>query len=317
MTISITIPAYNAARTVAATVQSALSQTIKPFEILVVDDGSTDDTAHILGTFGDKIRVIRQENRGVASARNTLCREAQGDLIAFLDADDLWHPSHLATHLPLVRQYPAAVAFFSYHYNFTGYGDFSWPKAPLHEPTQSECISPKDFVTRCNAAPMHFQLSCGSVPRNVLRGFGRDPFRYSGAEDTFLHHLLALAGPVVHTSARTVAYRINPSSLSADRKKIEAQVVRGLSELAPEYAKASDPSLLAAFLSSFAARRRLYGRFLMGSGETSEARREFLRAARACTRVPSRIKSFALFLSTYLPKKAQPSWRFAPRSTSD
>lgn len=96
--MSVVVPAYNAERFVGRTVESALGQTHQALEILVVDDGSTDDTAAIVTSLarGDRrVKLIKQENSGPEVARNRGILEAQGDLIATLDADDLWHPTKI------------------------------------------------------------------------------------------------------------------------------------------------------------------------------------------------------------------------------
>lgn len=94
-TISVIMPAYQAEAFIARTVRSAQTQTLRPLEILVVDDGSQDNTAEAAAACGDLVRVIRQANGGPASARNTGAREARGEWLAFLDADDGWVPNKL------------------------------------------------------------------------------------------------------------------------------------------------------------------------------------------------------------------------------
>ncbi len=93
--ISVIIPSYNAARFVSEAVSSALCQTLPPLEVIVVDDGSTDDTEAVVRSFGERVRCIRQPNGGPAVARNRGIRESRGELIAFLDADDVWLPEKL------------------------------------------------------------------------------------------------------------------------------------------------------------------------------------------------------------------------------
>lgn len=110
--ISAVIPAYNAELYLRRSVDSALAQTFKPLEIIVVDDGSTDATAEIAKGYGDAIRYIRRENGGGAAARNTGIRAACGDWIAFLDVDDQWRSHHLAT----------AVKVLSRHHHLKWYG---------------------------------------------------------------------------------------------------------------------------------------------------------------------------------------------------
>ncbi len=94
--ISIVIPNYNYGRFLAEAVNSALDQTLPPYEVIVVDDGSTDNSLEILNAYGDKIKIIQQKNQGVGIARNAGAELASGDYLAFLDADDYWAPEKLA-----------------------------------------------------------------------------------------------------------------------------------------------------------------------------------------------------------------------------
>lgn len=105
-TISAVVPAYNAADTITRTVQSILDQTLPVCEVIVVDDGSTDQTAAIVERLGPPVRCITQENAGPNAARNHGVREATGDWIAFLDADDSWLPNKLERMAPLLKDDP-------------------------------------------------------------------------------------------------------------------------------------------------------------------------------------------------------------------
>jgi glycosyltransferase involved in cell wall biosynthesis len=100
-TVTVIIPAYNAAAYITRTIDSVLAQTCQPLEILVVDDGSKDRTADIVAALPPPVRLIRKENGGPASARNRGAREAKGDWLALLDADDIWQPTKLAAQLQL------------------------------------------------------------------------------------------------------------------------------------------------------------------------------------------------------------------------
>src|SRR4051812_26873537 len=93
--VSVIIPTYNRANVVSEAVESVLNQTYSKVELIVVDDGSTDDTLEKLRRFGNTITVITQENAGPSAARNAGIANARGDLIAFLDSDDLWLPTNL------------------------------------------------------------------------------------------------------------------------------------------------------------------------------------------------------------------------------
>jgi glycosyltransferase involved in cell wall biosynthesis len=100
--ISVVIPTYNRAEVLLDAINSVLSQTYKNFEIIIVDDGSTDNTQEIIKKINDaRIKYFYQENSGVSSARNKGIKTANGDYIAFLDSDDLWHPQKLEKQLAI------------------------------------------------------------------------------------------------------------------------------------------------------------------------------------------------------------------------
>ena len=118
--ISVVIPLYNKAQSIRKTLDSVLAQTYKDFEIVVVDDGSTDDSANVAEAvlrectvYGVecKGKVIRKANGGVSSARNAGILAAKGEYIAFLDGDDLWHPEYLETLHQLILDYPNASLY--------------------------------------------------------------------------------------------------------------------------------------------------------------------------------------------------------------
>lgn len=93
--VSAIIPTYNYSQFIAEAIDSVLSQTFTNVEIIIVDDGSTDNTRDILAHYGTKIKCIFQQNKGVSAARNTGVKNSSGDLIAFLDADDIWLPEKI------------------------------------------------------------------------------------------------------------------------------------------------------------------------------------------------------------------------------
>ncbi|MDH4232119.1 MAG: glycosyltransferase family 2 protein [Nitrospirota bacterium] len=103
--VSVIIPVYNGARFIAEAVESVCVQNYEPLEIIVVDDGSTDDTPMIVRSFQD-IRYIRQANQGVAAARNTGIENSRGELIAFLDADDYWTHDKLNIQVDCLLKHP-------------------------------------------------------------------------------------------------------------------------------------------------------------------------------------------------------------------
>jgi glycosyltransferase involved in cell wall biosynthesis len=107
--VSVIIPTHNRAGCLREAVDSVLAQEFRNFELIVVDDGSTDDTPRLLQEYGDAIRVLRQENRGVSAARNRGIAAARGALIAFLDSDDLWLPGKLDRQVEFFNSHADAL----------------------------------------------------------------------------------------------------------------------------------------------------------------------------------------------------------------
>lgn len=104
--ISVIIPAYNVAPFIRETLETVFRQSFTDYEVIVINDGSpdTEDLERILGPYGERIRYIKQGNRGASAARNTGLRAAQGEFIAFLDADDLWLPNYLQEQMRFIHE---------------------------------------------------------------------------------------------------------------------------------------------------------------------------------------------------------------------
>lgn len=111
--VSVIVPTYNRCRFLLETVESILQQKFRDFELIVVDDGSTDETQEVLKPYGDQVRYLFQENRGAAVARNRGAKAARGEYLAFCDDDDLWRPDHLELLSGLLREHPHAGMAFS------------------------------------------------------------------------------------------------------------------------------------------------------------------------------------------------------------
>src|SRR5262245_59872905 len=111
--VSVIIPTFNRSRWLPEAVDSVLRQIFADFELVVVDDGSTDDTADVIAAMTDRrIRYLRRPHRGISSALNAGIREARGRFVARLDSDDLWTPDLLATLVPILEQEPAVAAAY-------------------------------------------------------------------------------------------------------------------------------------------------------------------------------------------------------------
>lgn len=107
--VSVIIPTYNRARTLKKAIDSVFDQDYKNFELIVVDDGSTDSTEKLLLSYANSIKVIQQPNQGVSTARNRGIKASSGDLIAFLDSDDYWYPQKLSAQIDFFNATPDAL----------------------------------------------------------------------------------------------------------------------------------------------------------------------------------------------------------------
>jgi glycosyltransferase involved in cell wall biosynthesis len=121
--VSVIIPNYNYGRFLGEAIQSALDQTVKPHEIIVVDDGSSDDSIAIAESFGDRVKVVRQLNAGVGAARNHGVRESTGEILAFLDSDDRWYPEKLEKQVALFSENPDVGIVTCFMREFDANGD--------------------------------------------------------------------------------------------------------------------------------------------------------------------------------------------------
>ncbi len=184
--VSVVIPCYNYGAFVAETVDSALAQTVPPHEVIVVDDGSTDDTRERLAPYADRIRYVHQANGGLSAARNRGIAEATGDWIALLDADDLWHPEKTALQLRALERYPEARLI----------GAAAGPRAmPEHLPAESaiRTLDVPAFLLRAPFAP-----SSALIRRDCLQRVGGFDEQLRSVEDRDMwlriavHHLAIL-----------------------------------------------------------------------------------------------------------------------------
>lgn len=164
--ISVVIGAYNAERWLAATIESVQAQTFGDLEIIVVDDGSTDATAEVARGFGEAVRLIRKANGGSASARNRGIEAARGRYIAFLDADDLWHPKKLARQMRLFTEQPELAWCYTDAVFFgAATGDVLWRSGESFALPEGDILRP--LLVR-NVIP----FSSAVVRRDVLKDAG-------------------------------------------------------------------------------------------------------------------------------------------------
>jgi len=133
------MPAYNARPYIGEAIRSVLDQDYSNIELIVVDDGSVDGSAEYAESFDSRVRVIRQANAGVAAARNKGLDEAKGELIAFLDADDVWLPGKISAQVAYLRQHPETAVVYGIflRWHAKADGTFDTPPAPVVEDPQN------------------------------------------------------------------------------------------------------------------------------------------------------------------------------------
>lgn len=199
--ISIIIPLYNKEASIATALRGVLAQTYPNFEVVVVDDGSTDGGAAVVEQFDDpRIRLIRQENGGVSAARNRGIAEARGEHVAFLDADDEWMPEFLEEIAALIAEYPECRArATNYIFNSNGVKSPTiLRKMPF---TEGRGVLTNYFeVASCSHPPMWTSAVC--IERALLQEIGGFPVGIKSGED-----LLVWARTAVRTQW---AYSMKP-----------------------------------------------------------------------------------------------------------
>lgn len=198
--VSVIIPVYNTAAFLATAVESVLAQTYQPLEIIVIDDGSTDESAQVARQFGDKVRYLHQLNQGPAAARNQGIALARGELLAFLDADDWWHPHKLQCQVAHFAQQPD-LGYVLCHMRTQIEAAATWPAAlnQAHYQNEPPCFLPSALLVR----------------RSIFDQIGPfdERYRYSDDADWFLRAKDAVI-PYAVVPAPLVYKRIHDRNLS-------------------------------------------------------------------------------------------------------
>jgi glycosyltransferase involved in cell wall biosynthesis len=131
--VSVIVPAYNAEKTILETIQSIQAQTFSDFELIVINDGSSDRTVELLSKINDpRLKVFSYENGGLPVARNRGIQRATGEFITFIDADDLWKPQKLEAQLKALHEYPEAGVAYSWTAFIDENSNFLYAWEPLH-----------------------------------------------------------------------------------------------------------------------------------------------------------------------------------------
>ncbi|MGD1857147.1 MAG: glycosyltransferase [Leptolyngbyaceae cyanobacterium] len=221
--ITVVIPVYNGEKTIHSTLESVLKQSFEDFEIVVINDGSTDATAETIRSFEDsRLRLVNYPNRGLAASRNRGIQQSQCELISFIDADDLWTPDKLADQLAALQADPvAAVAY-------------SW----------TDCIDQRDRYCRRGShiaaqGDVYDRLLLGNFldsgsnalfRKSVFQTVGQFDESLEAAEDWDMFLRAALKYTFVVVPKAQVLYRLSPQSMSANLVRQERESIKVLTQ---------------------------------------------------------------------------------------
>lgn len=239
--ISVVIPTYNRASLLEATVRAVLAQTLPAAEIVVVDDGSADDTEAVCSRFPATVRYVRQENTGLPGARNRGIEESTGEWVAFCDSDDLWHPRKLEIQMAALRAVPAAgwcltgcdlidpegraidspISGLEYVFRVLR------QKGERAERHLSTALAARAFEAGGRHVVLHgdlFELlfqgnvalpSSAVVSRALIVEAGPFDPRFLAAEDTEFFHRISAFSPVAYLTEPLVEYRTGHASMNS------------------------------------------------------------------------------------------------------
>ena len=214
--LSVIIPAYNATRTIRDTLDSVVAQTLAPLDVIVVDDGSTDDTAAIAESYRGRLpnlQVIRTTNGRVARARNIGIAASTGELLAPLDADDIWHPTYIEKAVQAYERQPLAGFIYAHRRRIDENGRLL--RGPYRYQVEGQAFYRLLTVNFVGSG------SNAVIPRRQFDAVeGGYDISLPACEDIFMLWQIAWRAPVVQIPEFLVGYRLMANSMSQDRRKM-------------------------------------------------------------------------------------------------
>lgn len=317
--VSVVIPLYNKAPYIARALKSVLTQTFQDFEVIVVDDGSTDDGAEVVRELRNpRIRLIQQENRGVSAARNRGIEEALAELVAFLDADDEWLPMFLETIIRLRRMFPDAGAYATAvctahnstikHHRYRSVPSPNW-EGMITDYFRSQIFG--DSVMRSSST---------AIPREVLQKMNGFVFGAKWGEDLDLWGRIGLRYPIGFSASCCAIIHVTVKGLeklySRATITIENPFIKSAGAAIEEgYNKSIDKEYLILYLDKIIIESARYNAFLGRKTESKNILRKSRTKAFFLTKTflniwyfmpeyvgkkSNKIKDYSLFISSLL-----------------
>ena len=293
--VSVITPVYNGARTIARALDSVLAQSFHDFEIIVVDDGSTDGTLEILAGYGDRIRLLKQTHQQQAIARNFAVKESRGEFLAFLDADDSWLPDKLARCVEILDRQPQCVLVYS---NLIAAGaDGSDLAIEMVGASVAHAPSMEELLARL----WPIVPSAVVMRRETFDRTGGFSPALAGCEDIFFWLLAREQGEFHYLPEKLVrfAYDTYPELLRVVRRDLEGGTQNLIPMLQQRYGHRADA------LATYYRRHKVSllsraGLLALAHGDRHAARHSFLRALRWS---PAETKTWMRLARTFLPAR--------------
>lgn len=286
---SIVVPAFNSTQTLPETLASLSAQSFDDFEIVVIDDGSTDETAQIAEDHAGRdprIRVVRQPNRGLAGARNSGIAAANGEIIGFCDSDDLWHPSKLATHMDHFDTAPQVGLSYSGSVLIDEHGiQTGHTQSPRLQNITAAHVFKRNPIGN-GSAPMFRRAALRALAWCPKHEMQRDwvfdeTFRQSEDIECWLRFALKTDWQIQGVSGLLTSYRLNAQGLSANiARQLETweRVVAKLRPLSPEFFKRHE-NAARAYQLRYLARRAVHS-------QDADTARDLVRRSMQISRAP-------------------------------
>ena len=297
--ISVVIPLYNKESLIGKTIKAILNQSYQDFEIVVVNDGSTDNSVVEVEKFQDlRIRIINQHNSGVSAARNRGIQEAKGEFIAFLDADDEWDKEYLATQYELTKKYPDCDVF-AMNYEFQDINGKKTSTIINKSPFNGEdgVLSNYFEVASCSHPPLW--TSAVMVRKSTFQNIEGFPLGIKSGEDLLTWARLACRYKIAYCKTPLAVFNVDGYDTKEKPKRIPAEVDVVGQELKKLYKTYDAPGLKQYVGLWHKMRSSVYMRLRMRGKSIKEA-------IYGLRYSPTNIKLYAFIIMNLLPKKIQP-----------
>lgn len=233
--VSVIIPTYNCASMIAQCLDSVLNQTFKDFEVIVIDDGSTDDTERVIAPYKNRITYIRQVNQGAAAARNRGIKEARGDYIAFLDSDDLWFPDKLEKQILFLAQHPEYDMICG---NGVFFGGGEKDGQPVITRKRVATIKKEGLTLKNIYLKGLIYPSTMLVKKSVLDDIGGFDSNIPVCGDRYLSLCFLLKHKAAFIDEALVKRRLHPGNISKRTERTQLQMIKTTEKLIDNYPKA-------------------------------------------------------------------------------